>query len=133
MDECLRGHEKRRHIRVPLAFDPRFTASRPAEAEIDLEGVLERARLMDVSEGGAGLLCGREYARGVKVTIVFAVGLKEGAREVLIRASGVVRFCAACSEAQGFRVGVEFARIDRASQECLRQYVCDLLRPQEGV
>ena len=89
-------------------------------AQISLpDGRLLPARLLDVGEGGAGVVCDLNLPVGTTLGLRMKLPARPSG-SVVFEASAVVRNCTLSSSDDGFRLGLEFESLSAAAMEALK-------------
>ncbi len=122
LNDLPSGMEKRRYVRVPIAFDPHYDINRLPEVTISSDGRNECARLVDISKGGISLISNVEFPRGKELDVSFELEMKKAGVHK-ISATGIVRFCSPKMEHGIYQIGLEFVRIDQEQKDLIIAYV----------
>jgi c-di-GMP-binding flagellar brake protein YcgR len=125
MNDLPSGFEKRRFVRLPCAFDPRYATQAPL-ITVRTGQHTATGMLMDVGAGGVGLILPMEISRDAEVEVAFELRMKD-ATPFEVAARGVVRHCVPAAEPGTFRTGLEFTSIDESSRAKLVAYVESVL------
>jgi c-di-GMP-binding flagellar brake protein YcgR len=80
-----------------------------------------KARVLDLSEGGASLFCKHDPGRGTRLRV--GVKLYDG---MSIEAESEVRWTTYKEQKEGYAVGVQFVSIDERNQRRLHKFLADL-------
>lgn len=80
-----------------------------------------KARVLDLSDGGASLFCKHDLRQGTRARI--GVKLYDG---TMIEADSEVRWTSFKEQKQGYAIGVQFVSIDDRNQKRLHRFLADL-------
>jgi len=126
MGDLPKGFEKRRFVRLPLVFDPRYQEGQGPEMQIRCGDFVETGHLVDISIGGIGFVSPLELVKEAVAEVSVDLVLKDRGIGT-IQARGIVRFCGASSAQGVYRVGLEFTEITEAHRETIATYIDNLL------
>lgn len=80
-----------------------------------------KARVLDLSDGGASLFCKHDLRQGTRVRV--GVKLYDGST---IEADSEVRWTSFKEQKEGYAIGVQFVSIDDRNQRRLQRFLADL-------
>ncbi len=125
MTDLPPGFEKRRFVRLPCAFDPRYKEQAPP-ITVRVAERTSTGTLTDVSVGGVGFVLPVKLEKNSEAEVVFRLQIKD-ADPFEVAARGIVRHCVPSGGAGAYRTGLEFTSIDKGEQEKLAVYVESIL------
>jgi c-di-GMP-binding flagellar brake protein YcgR len=121
--QLVRDRKLRRAIRhtcrAVIEIEVRHSAGETLAWEADRHQV--KARVLDLSEGGASLFCKHDIRKGTRCRV--GIRLYDGAS---IEADSEIRWSAAKEQKGGFALGIQFVSIDSRNQRRLQQFLDDL-------
>ena len=122
-EQLVRERKLRRAIRhtcrAVLEMDIKHSSGKTEAWETDRHQL--KARVLDLSEGGASLFCKHDPGRGARVRV--GVKLYDG---MTIEAESEVRWTSYKESKAGYAVGVQFVSIDERNQRRLHKFLEEL-------
>jgi c-di-GMP-binding flagellar brake protein YcgR len=122
-DQLVRERKLRRAIRhtckAVIGLDVSHAPGESGHWETDRHEL--KARVLDLSEGGASLFCKHELKQGAKCRL--AIKLYDGSA---VEAGSEVRWASHKPQKDGYALGFQFTQIDATNQRRLRAFLTDL-------
>lgn len=122
-DQLVRERKLRRAIRhtckATLEIDVRHSVGQTDDWETDRAKI--KARVLDLSEGGASLFCKHDLRQGTPCRV--AIKLYDGSEA---EADAEVRWSSHKPQKDGYALGVQFTKIDDKNQRRLKKFLTNL-------
>jgi len=122
-ESVLRGRKLRRAIRYSCkaSIDMSVAHRAGASGAWDTDAQTVKARVLDLSEGGAALFCKYEIRPGARIGV--RVQLYDGSN---IEADSEVRWSKHKERKDGYALGVEFVEMDARNEKRLNHFLAEL-------
>lgn len=116
------GEERRRFKRIPVRFDLIYKINRPPSIRISMRQKEMFAWLVDISEGGMALIAEDQFPDAVGLDLTFHLIFKDKQTPPM-HAEGRVCYKIALTDIPGYRIGIEFTKIDKQDKQMILDFV----------
>ncbi len=116
------GNEKRKNKRVPITFDLMCKVNAPVEVRLKVGDKDVYATTFDISEGGIAIVTDKQLTVSAELDLSFHLIFPDHQTPPM-SAIGRVRYIAVSAGKKGYRVGIEFIKIDEEDRKAISDFV----------
>ena len=114
--------ERRKFKRIPVRFDLIYKINRPPSIRISMREKEMFAWLVDISEGGMALIAEDQFPDAVSLDLTFHLIFKDQQTPPM-HAEGRVCYKILLTDIPGYRIGIEFTKIDKQDKQAIIDFV----------